>query len=388
MSSRPLKYFCSEPPEYGPNIPASEYGDGGLRFLRTTDIHEDGSLAAAESGVFVDRSAVTTRHVLQDGDLLFSRSGTLGRCLRYESRHGPASFAGYLVRFRPLPDVDSRFLQYCAQAAFFQDAIAADAVTSTISNFNAEKYASLRIPWCEPKSQRAIADYLDTETARIDALITKKRHLIKLLEERWITRRREVVLGTLDPVAGVGNIPDASWDQLGLGVLIELQRGHDLPNDERKVGTVPIVSSGGISGYHSVAAARGPGVVTGRYGTIGEVFYVECDYWPLNTTLYVKDFRNNDPEWICHLLAALPLDAEKDKSAVTGINRNVIGQLRVPRPPLHVQQRIAQLLNSEDRAARRAISSIERQLELLAEHRQALITAAVTGDLEIQTIAA
>ena len=81
-----------------------------------------------------------------------------------------------------------------------------------------------------------------------------------------------------------------TWRDCRLGDVLTLKRGHDLPSDSRHDGDVPVVSSSGITGYHNEAKAAGPGVVTGRYGTIGEVFYVEQDYWPLNTALYVVDF--------------------------------------------------------------------------------------------------
>jgi type I restriction enzyme S subunit len=249
--------------------------------------------------------------------------------------------------------------------------------TTGLRNLNGSILGALTCPGPPLSEQRAIADYLDTETARIDALITKKRRMIELLDVRWSALRREVVLGSLDPVSG--DPGSALQVVLNLGVLIELQRGHDLPVDSRAEGVIPVVSSGGVSGTHHIAAARGPGVITGRYGTIGEVYFIENDYWPLNTTLYVKDFRGNDPRWVYHLLAALPLDAEKDKSAVTGINRNVIGKLRVPRPTHETQVAIAARLDHTQRSIEAAVDRLSDQLDLLAEHRQALITATVTG---------
>ena len=88
------------------------------------------------------------------------------------------------------------------------------------------------------------------------------------------------------------------------------------------------------------------------------------------------------------MLAALPLDAEKDKSAVTGINRNVIGQLRVPRPPFKDQVRIGSQLEESRSRSEKTIEKLNSQIDLLAERRQALITAAVTGELEIPGVAA
>ena len=78
-----------------------------------------------------------------------------------------------------------------------------------------------------------------------------------------------------------------SWQKMRLGSFLTLKRGYDLPSSNRQKGEVPVVSSSGITGHHSVAKVEGPGVVTGRYGTLGEVFFVQQDFWPLNTALYV-----------------------------------------------------------------------------------------------------
>ena len=175
---------------------------------------------------------------------------------------------------------------------------------------------------------------------------------------------------------------------MNLGVLIQLQRGHDLPSDDRITGDVPVVSSGGVSGWHSSAIASGPGVVTGRYGTIGEVFFVEQPYWPLNTTLYVKEYRGNHPRWVYHLLASVPLDIDSQKSAVGGINRNIVGSLRVPRPDVCAQEAIAGHLDEAEGLSKQARRKLELQIDLLAERQHALVTAAVTGGLVVPGLAA
>ncbi|MCV5491383.1 hypothetical protein OFM83_29475, partial [Escherichia coli] len=72
---------------------------------------------------------------------------------------------------------------------------------------------------------------------------------------------------------------------------------------QRIEGEIPIVSSSGITGFHVEAKAKAPGVVTGRYGSIGDVFYLEQDFWPLNTSLWVKDFHGNDEKFIYFLLS-------------------------------------------------------------------------------------
>ncbi|WP_434703728.1 restriction endonuclease subunit S [Pseudomonas sp. Z1-12] len=141
---------------------------------------------------------------------------------------------------------------------------------------------------------------------------------------------------------------DVEWKDLSLGDVIELKRGYDLPKGKRMPGSVPIVSSSGVSDFHSEAMVEGPGVVTGRYGTIGEVFYVDEDYWPLNTTLYVRDFKDNDPRFISYLLRTLDFQAYSDKGAVPGLNRNHLHLAKVRLPGKTVQKSIVRVLSSLD----------------------------------------
>ncbi len=122
------------------------------------------------------------------------------------------------------------------------------------------------------------------------------------------------------------------WSAMFLGDFVELKRGYDLPKRVRVEGSVPIISSGGKTGSHSLAKVKGPGVVTGRYGTIGEVYYIEEDFWPLNTTLYVNDFKGNDSLFVYYFLKTIRYADYSDKAAVPGVNRNHLhtAEIRVP----------------------------------------------------------
>lgn len=140
----------------------------------------------------------------------------------------------------------------------------------------------------------------------------------------------------------------SEWASGKLGDFIELKRGYDLPQAKREPGKVPLVSSSGVSDRHSVAMVNGPGVVTGRYGTIGQVFYVQEDFWPLNTTLYVRDFKGNDPQFIHYFLKTVDFFAYSDKAAVPGVNRNHLHEALVVVPPIDSQKSIAQLLGALD----------------------------------------
>lgn len=142
-------------------------------------------------------------------------------------------------------------------------------------------------------------------------------------------------------------MPDG-WRTCTLRDVIELKRGYDLPSTERRKGVVPIVSSSGVSGSHDKAKVTAPGVVTGRYGTIGQVFFVTEDFWPLNTTLYVRDFKGNDERFVSYFLRSLDFQSFNDKSSVPGLNRNDLHRFEVEVPSLDEQYAIADVLGSLD----------------------------------------
>ena len=139
-----------------------------------------------------------------------------------------------------------------------------------------------------------------------------------------------------------------TWQACTLGQVMTLQRGHDLPERVRAAGSVPVVSSAGVTGWHNVAKAEAPGVVTGRYGTIGEVFYIEEPYWPLNTALYVVDFKGNDPRFVAYLLRNTLRNYQSEKAAVPGVDRNVLHQLPVKSASTDTQERVVALLSAYD----------------------------------------
>lgn len=154
-----------------------------------------------------------------------------------------------------------------------------------------------------------------------------------------------------------------SWRSCRLGDVLTLKRGHDLPGDLRQDGDVPVVSSSGITGYHNQSKATAPGVVTGRYGTLGEVFYLEQDYWPLNTALYVIDFKGSNPRFASYFLRNVLEDYQSDKSAVPGVDRNVLHEISVRVPDIKCQEAIANTLSAYDDL----IENIRRRMALLEQ---------------------
>ncbi|MEZ9255533.1 restriction endonuclease subunit S [Vibrio cyclitrophicus] len=165
------------------------------------------------------------------------------------------------------------------------------------------------------------------------------------------------------------------WGYKKLGVVAELQRGFDLPSAKRLEGTVPIISSGGLSGYHNEAKVKAPGIVTGRYGSIGDVFFVQDDFWPLNTSLWVKNFHGNEPKFIYYLLTSFDFKKFSDKTGVPGVNRNDLHAVKVGVPPLPEQRKIAKILSTWDKA----IATTEKLVETSKQQKKALMQQLLMG---------
>lgn len=247
------------------------------------------------------------------------------------------------------------------------------------------------------EEQRRIADFLDRKTAAIDALIAKKDRLLELLaEKRQALVTHAVTKGlaadvpmTDSGVEWLGSVP-AHWTLRMLKFVATFQRGHDLPAEQRRDGPFPVVSSGGTIGTHDIAACRGPGIVTGRYGSIGQFHLVETDFWALNTALYTKTLWGNSPRFVFYALSVLRdlFEMESKKSAVPGVDRNDLHVYSVAVPPVEEQEAIAKHLDAVvgriDEIVRQTATSVEK----LREYRQALITAAVTGKLDLSKEAA
>ncbi len=141
-----------------------------------------------------------------------------------------------------------------------------------------------------------------------------------------------------------------AWIETTIGEQATLQRGIDITKAEQRDGKVPVISSGGVSSYHDTAAVKGPGVVLGRKGVVGSVYFIEQDYWPHDTSLWVKDFHGNYPRFVYYFFKSVaPQIARMDVgSANPTLNRNHVHPMSIVWPPLAEQKAIAEVLGALD----------------------------------------
>jgi type I restriction enzyme, S subunit len=383
---------------YDPSDLADE-ADGVL-VLRASNVAR--GRIVREDNVFV-KTKIPPRLITRLGDILVcSRSGSralIGKNAKIDADSAGVTFGTFMTVFRSNCN-DYLFYVFNSTLFEYQSGVF---LTSTINQLTVANLYSFEVPTPPPDEQATIVRFLDRETARIDTLIAKKQALIRALKEKRSALLSRTVTRGLPPDAAcgagfephpplkpsgaewLGKVP-AHWEVKQLKWAIMFQRGHDLPTDERQEGNVPLVSSSGKSDTHSIAVAKGPGIVTGRYGTIGEFHLVEEDYWPLNTTLYSIHLYGNEPRFLRYMLINLsPLFLlNAIKSAVPGIDRNDIHPVTTAIPPLKEQCAIADYLDRESAKLDSMVVTIDEAIERMQEYRTALITSAVTGKIDVR----
>lgn len=142
-------------------------------------------------------------------------------------------------------------------------------------------------------------------------------------------------------------LPD-KWTVKPLSEVVTIQRGFDLPHQARRLGPFPVLTAGETGGFHDEGPIKGPGVTIGRATNLGKPKWSDGDFWPHNTTMYVKDFKGNLPKWVFHLFENTDLTGFDSGSVQPMLNRNYIAQVPVITPPLPEQQAIAEVLGALD----------------------------------------
>ncbi|MBE9128860.1 MULTISPECIES: restriction endonuclease subunit S [unclassified Coleofasciculus] len=367
------------------------YVNEGVKLARITDI-DDFANISFEKMPFVEIDVKDERAFeIKDGDFLFARSGTIGRfgLVRNPER---AIFASYLISFR-FKDNSPEYLRFYFASDYFKKNLISTLHGGANQNVHAENIKEQFLPIPPLEEQNTIAQFLDHKTSQIDALIAKKEALLKKLDEKRTALISHAVTKGLDPtvpmkdsgIEWLGDIP-AHWEVIRIKRAFVLQRGIDIRQEDQTEGVVPVVSSGGIASYHNIAYSKAPGVLVGRKGTVGNVHYVDVDYWPHDTTLWVIEFYDNNPRFIYYKLLSMDLENWDTGSANPTLNRNLIHPLKTSWISPEEQTVIAKYLDKITAEIDQQKAKIKQAIDLLKEYRTALITNAVTGKIDVRQV--
>ncbi|WP_161599751.1 restriction endonuclease subunit S [Roseibium sediminis] len=381
-----LRYFGRIRNGSTPASGEAEYWGGNVKWATPEDLGKLNSDRISTTKRMVTEKAVEENNlsVLPVGSVLISTRAPIGHMAITEE---PMAFNQGCRGIIPGSRAHGPFLYYLLKSRAPE--LNAMANGTTFVELSRDELAAVWVEFPPLETQQKIARFLDEKTAKIDGLIEKKRALLeRLAEKRQALITRAVTKG-LNPDAPMkpsgidwlGDIP-AHWTLCSLGQQIKLQRGVDITKNDRVNGPYPVISSGGIDYYNETALCTGPGVLVGRKGSAGKLHYTETNYWPHDTTLYVKEFRGNQPRFVWYLLHTLDLESFDSGSANPTVNRNRVHPMKTVWPNISEQEKISIFLDRELDKYHIIENKISKSARFLEEYRSALITAAVTGQIE------
>lgn len=298
------------------------------------------------AGSALASTSVSVNTVFRAGDTLF---GKLRPNLR---KVALAAFDGYcstdILVLRAANGNSEEFLSHQLRSRPVLDFAAGTAFGTKMPRTSWSLLQKLTVFAPPLPEQRRIAEILDTLDDQIHATeqIIAKLELSKDgIVDALLTQGIETS-GNIRG-SGLGNLGQFRQTELGMrpeswriGQLInfcKLQRGFDITVSEQRSGSFPVISSSGIKSYHDRPMVAGPGVVTGRKGMLGNVYFSKGDFWPHDTTLWVTDFCGNSPRFIALLLRNMRLERLDAATSVPTLNRNSVHPLLVAVPP-YVEQ--------------------------------------------------
>lgn len=424
-----MRFLLTQKLQYGANE-AAELDDPELpRYVRITDIDEQGTLR--EETFRSLPVEIAKPYLLKDGDILFARSGaTSGKTFLYRNSWGTCAYAGYLIRARlnqgkMLPS----FLRYFTASANYWQWLSSSTIQATIQNVSAEKYADLWLTYPPIAEQQTIADFLDAQTARIDTLLANKQQFIaKLKEKRSALIARTVTRG-LPPAAAqaAGLVPHpamkdagvewlddvpAHWGVTRLGFLcdkigsgktphggadvyadegIMFLRSQNIYDEGLMLDDVVYITEEIDNDMQGTRVKPRDILLNVTGASLGRTCIVPTEFVNANVNQHVCIIRLEDlslSSFIAWVIKApfikAQIEAIQSGAAREGLNFGQISKLALALPPPDEQQVIAAYLDREAARIDQLTAKVEAAIARLTEYRQALITAAVTGKIDVR----
>lgn len=345
----------------------------------------------------IEKDVVSARG-LRSGDLLLEKSGggenqPVGAVVEYD-HDTVAVCSNFIARMTIAAGFDARFLTYLHAAIYALRLNRRSIKQSTgIQNLDSASYLWECAAFPAVGEQRAIAAFLDRETAEIDALVAKEERLIELLQEKHTALITRAVTQGLDPtvpmkdsgVEWLGEIP-AHWKVKRLKQLGAMQAGTAITSESiEPVGEYPVFGGNGVRGYTESFTHDGQFPLIGRQGALcGCVNFATGKFWASEHAVVVTPRKEVDPRWLVALLQSMSLNTYSQSAAQPGLAVETIGAIHAPQPSQPEQRAIAAFLDRRTARADALIAKILKAIERLKEFRTALISAAVTGKIDVR----
>lgn len=334
--------------------------ESGMPLIRIRDIKKGIKTVTRYTGEY------DKKYEVNSGDFLIGMDGEFG-C--YEWKGETSLLNQRVCRLQDFNNIDSKFLFYGINK-YLKDI--EDVTTfTTVKHISSSQIKNIEFPLPPLTQQKQIVVTLDKAFAALDTAKANAQQNLQNASALFESYLQNVFENKGD-----------DWEEKRFDEICVLQRGFDLPTRLRKEGDYPLVSSNGITDYVDVWKVKSPGVSTGRSGTIGNVHYIEEDYFPLNTSLYIKDFHGNDERCIYYFLKQFDLSRFQSGAGVPTLNRNNVHPEKVYFPiSKEEQKQIVKKLDALSVETKKLEAIYTKKIADLEEMRKSVLQKAFSGQL-------
>lgn len=367
---------------FGSQLHESDYVDEGTPMITVEHLLNNRISNIDTPKVSDEDKQRLIKYTLKEGDIVFSRVGSVDRCSYVSQQEDGWMFSGRLLRVRvDIKKADARFLSFYLMMEKTKQHIRNIAVGSTMPSLNTSLLEDVPIVLPSLTKQQSIAAILSSLDNKIDLLRRQNQTLEQLAQtifKQWFVLFQYPGANGKMQQTELGEVP-VGWRVGRLIELFELQRGFDLPSDTRTEGIYPVIAASGFSTMHNEYKLHSPGIVTGQSGVIGNVFYIQEDFWPLNTTLFIKSFNLSTPLHAYFVLLSMDLSQFNSGSAVPSLNRNHVHETEVILPA----KKNIEHFEETCKPFFRKIFINEKEIQTLTQLRDSLLPRLMSGRLRV-----
>ena len=299
---------------------------------------------------YISENARLKARIMKDGAVFVTCIGSIGKV---GVSDGEYAFNQQINAIQPNEKVSSKYLAYCM--LYNRKALQAIANAPVVPIINKSQFEDFEVEIEEDTNeQKRIVEILDKVNSILESRNRELQELDNLIKSRFVE-----MFG--DPIRNTQNRPTTEFIN-----VVKMQRGFDLPvQDRQQDGDIPVFGSNGALDRHDVAKVQGGGVITGRSGTIGKVYYTEGDYWPLNTSLFSVNTHGNNIIYLAYLLQMYDLSRFTEGTGVPTLNRNKFHDKPIIDVPLNQQEQFAVLVKQIDKLKFEVQKSLDETQSLM-----------------------
>ena len=349
------------------------------KYIRARDI-KNGKIDGSDLGYISEETQKKIeRYIVNTNDIIITIAGTIGEVALVSKKFDGVNLTENAVRLTEFSkDVCPEFLAYILKSPERKEYMEQVAGGSAQPKLGIYKIEAIKVDLPDVQIQHKIADILSA----YDNLIENNQRQIKLLEEAAQRLYKEWFVDLRFPGRENTKIVDGvpkGWSRTNINEILTFHRGYDLTKNEMKAGRYPVVGSTTVIGYHNEFKIKGPGIVTGRSGSLGKYQFIWDDFWPHNTSLYISDYKDHNIFFVYSLLQTVDFTSLNNGGAIPTLNRNVLSNIEVIEPEKKLQDMFAKIAEPQYQK----IKNLEKQNDRLKTARGLLLPKLMSGEVEV-----